>query len=51
LERKFREDIENGSDAAYALLIFLNFLLEIPSKIKWNTKFPDGPPRDELFLE
>jgi hypothetical protein len=51
LEKKFREDIENGSNAAYTLLTFPNFLLEIPSEAKWNAEFPDGPPRDDLFLE
>jgi hypothetical protein len=51
LEKKFREDIKNGSDAAYALLTFPNFLPEIPSEAKWNAEFPDGPPGDDLFLE
>jgi hypothetical protein len=51
LEKRFREDIENGSDAAYALLTFPNFLPEIPSEAKWNAEFSDGEPGDDLTLE
>jgi hypothetical protein len=52
LEKKFREDIRNGSDAAFALLTFPNFLPEIPSEAKWNAEFSDGEPGDDdLTLE
>jgi hypothetical protein len=51
LEKRFREDIEPRSNKVHALLTFPNFLLEIPSKAKWNAKFPDGQPREGLFLE
>jgi hypothetical protein len=51
LEKKFREDIKPRSNEVHALLTFPNFLLEIPSKAKWNAEFPDGQPREGLFLE
>jgi hypothetical protein len=51
LEKRFRENIEPGSDEAHTLLTFPNFLLEIPSEAEWNATFPDGQPREGLFLE
>jgi hypothetical protein len=51
LEKRFRDNIEPGSDKAHALLTFPNFLPEIPATTEWNATFLDGQACDGLFLE